>query len=102
VQVVARKNSANHGLINPLSVYVVYAPVRDLPAAFCNCCPVTVLEWNSEHFTVPPPFTQPGSLISHCFCPKNMSVFLPLSKIVELCSGPVYWPLVQANKETPP
>jgi hypothetical protein len=59
------KNSANHNLINPLSVYVVYALIWNFPAAFRNCCPVTVLEWNFGHVFSKPPVAKQKSLMFH-------------------------------------
>jgi len=57
--------SANNALVNPLDLYVAYAPIRDLPATFLYCCPVTVLEWNSGHVYVLPPVAKMESLVSH-------------------------------------
>ena len=46
---------ANHNLLDPLGFYVVYAPIRDLPAAFLYYCPVTVPGWKAERdFTLSP------------------------------------------------
>ena len=52
-------------LINPLSIGVVYTPVRDLSATFLDCCPVTVLEWSPRHDMLLPPVTKLESFISH-------------------------------------
>jgi len=60
-----RMASANHELINPLTLYAVHAPTRDLPATFLYCCPVTVLEWDFGHVFVLPPFAKLESLIHH-------------------------------------
>ena len=68
-----RKNSANHNLINPLGLYVVYSPIWNLPATFFYCGPVTVLEWNTRHDIVLPPVAKLESLISHRSCPQDMS-----------------------------
>jgi len=57
--------SVNDGLGNPLSLYVVNAPIRNLPATFIYCCPVTVLEWNPEHVIVLPPVTELESFVFH-------------------------------------
>jgi hypothetical protein len=59
------KNSANHNLINPLGVDVVYSPIWNFPAAFCNCCPVTVLEWDAGHAFSKPPVAKQKSLMFH-------------------------------------
>jgi hypothetical protein len=56
--------SANY--INHCGLYAVYAPIREFPATFIYCCPVTVLEWNSGHDTVPASVAKLESLISHC------------------------------------
>jgi len=50
--------SANHGLINPLGSYVVYATIWELSAAVLYCCPVTVLEWDPGHVVALPPVTK--------------------------------------------
>ena len=52
-------------LIRSACVYVVYAPIRDLPATVFFCCPVVVLEWNSGHVFILPPIVKLGPLISH-------------------------------------
>ena len=57
-----RMISANYTLINPLNLYVAYAPIRDLPATFLYCFPVTILEWNSGHAFVLPPVFRPDSI----------------------------------------
>ena len=40
---------ANYNLLDPLGFYVVYAPIRDLSAAFFYYHPVAVLGWKAEH-----------------------------------------------------
>ena len=40
---------ANYNLPDPLGFYVVYAPIRDLSAAFFYYHPVAVLGWKAEH-----------------------------------------------------
>lgn len=59
------RSLANHDLINPLGLYVVYAPIWNLPATFPYCCPTTVLEWKAGHDIVLPPVVLPGSVIFH-------------------------------------
>ena len=59
------RGSANHGLINPLGLYIVYAPFWNLPATFPYCCPSTVLEWKAEHDLVLPPVVISESIIFH-------------------------------------
>ena len=69
--------------IKPLGLYVAYAPIRNLPSTFLYCRPMTVLEWNSGHVFILPPFTKLGSLIYHRSQPpqgmsknKNTTYFL--------------------------
>ena len=59
------RDSANHGLINPLGLYIVYTPIWDLPATCPYCCPATVLEWKAGHDLVLPPVVIPESIIFH-------------------------------------
>ena len=59
------RDSVNHGLINPLGLYIVYAPFWNLPATFPYCCPTTVLEWEAGHDLVLPPVAIPESIIFH-------------------------------------
>ena len=59
------RSLANHDLINPLGLYVVYAPIWNLPATLLYRCPVTVLEWNSGYVFVQPPVAKLEPLISH-------------------------------------
>jgi hypothetical protein len=59
------RDSANHGLINPFGLYIVYAPIRDSPATFPYCCPTTVLEWEAGHDLVLPPVVISESIIFH-------------------------------------
>ena len=60
-----RTGLVDHDLINPLGLYVVYAPIWNLPATPLYCCPVTVLEWNSGDVFILPPVAEPEPLISH-------------------------------------
>jgi hypothetical protein len=41
--IMARNVSVNHGLINPLDLYIVNAPIRDFPATLLYCYPVAIL-----------------------------------------------------------
>ena len=59
------RSLANHDVINPLGLYVVYTPLRDSPATFPYCCTTTVLEWESGHDLVLPPVVIPESIIIH-------------------------------------
>jgi hypothetical protein len=59
------KNSANHSLTNPFCVYVVYAPIRDLPAASQYQLAVAVLEWSTGFVIVLPPVAILESLVFH-------------------------------------
>ena len=59
------RDSANLDLINPLGLYIVYAPFWNLPATFPYCCPTTVLEWETGHDLVLPPVVIPESIIFH-------------------------------------
>ena len=49
-----------------------YAPIRDLPAAFVYCCPVTILEWDSGHVFLLTPVTKLGSPVIHFSTPGIM------------------------------
>ena len=69
--------------IKPLGLYVAYAPIRNLPSTSLYCRPVTVLEWNSGHVFILPPFAKLGSLFYHRSQPpqgmsknKNTTYFL--------------------------
>ncbi len=56
---------ANYNLPDPLGFYVVYAPIRDLPAAFLYYRPVTVLGWKAERDITLSPFMILESVIFH-------------------------------------
>jgi hypothetical protein len=58
-----RNISVNHGLINPLDLYIINAPVRDLPATIPYCCPVAVLEWKAGRVFILSPVVIPESFI---------------------------------------
>jgi hypothetical protein len=69
--------SVNHGLFNPLAVNVVYTPIRDFPAAFLYCCPVTILEWNTGHIIVLPPVAKLKPFVSqHTQPPQDIERYL--------------------------
>jgi hypothetical protein len=69
--------SANHSLINPLDLYIVYTPFWDLSATFPYCCPATVLEWETGHALVLPPVGIPESFIFHVPAPRLSFTHLP-------------------------
>jgi hypothetical protein len=49
------------------SLYVAYAPIRDLPATCFYCCPATVLEWNSGYVIFMPPVAKLEPPVPHLF-----------------------------------
>lgn len=55
----------NYNLLDPLGFYVVYAPIRDLSAAFFYYRPVTVLGWKAEHDITLSPVVILESVILH-------------------------------------
>jgi hypothetical protein len=59
------QGSVDRYLINLIDLYIIYAPIRDLPATFPYCCPTTVLEWKVGHDIIPPPVVIPASIIFH-------------------------------------
>jgi hypothetical protein len=60
---------ANHNLLDPLGFYVVYAPIRDLPATFLYYHPVTLLGWKAERDIILSPVVILESIIFHIHSP---------------------------------
>jgi hypothetical protein len=60
---------ANYNLLDPLGFYVVYAPIRDLPATFLYYRPVTVLGWKAERDITLSPVVILESVILHIHSP---------------------------------
>jgi hypothetical protein len=70
------KQSASHNLINPLCLYAVDAPIRDLPATLPYRYTVAVLEWKAGRVTVLSSIAWLEASIFHYSCFSDFLVYL--------------------------